>query len=43
MISSLSGKPFEGLGALHDLLLSNNNIPSIPQDAFSGLSRLQVL
>ncbi|XP_051159387.1 follicle-stimulating hormone receptor isoform X2 [Leptopilina boulardi] len=43
MISSLYEKPFEGLSAVHDLLLSNNNIKIIPHDAFSGLTRLQVL
>uniref|UniRef100_A0A182MV53 G-protein coupled receptors family 1 profile domain-containing protein n=1 Tax=Anopheles culicifacies TaxID=139723 RepID=A0A182MV53_9DIPT len=42
-ISSLHGAPFSSLGQLHDLLLSNNEIESIPHDAFIGLVRLQVL
>ncbi|XP_049278057.1 follicle-stimulating hormone receptor [Anopheles funestus] len=42
-ISSLHGAPFSSLGQLHDLLLSNNEIESIPHDAFIGLIRLQVL
>uniref|UniRef100_A0A182QEA2 G-protein coupled receptors family 1 profile domain-containing protein n=1 Tax=Anopheles farauti TaxID=69004 RepID=A0A182QEA2_9DIPT len=42
-ISSLHGAPFSSLGQLHDLLLSNNEIESIPHDAFIGLARLQVL
>ncbi|XP_065072705.1 leucine-rich repeat-containing G-protein coupled receptor 5 isoform X2 [Ochlerotatus camptorhynchus] len=42
-ISSVHGAPFSSLGQLHDLLLSNNEIESIPYDAFVGLSRLQVL
>ncbi|XP_023289472.1 leucine-rich repeat-containing G-protein coupled receptor 6, partial [Orussus abietinus] len=42
-ISSLSGQPFKNLGALHDLLLSHNNLRNIPKDAFVGLTRLQVL
>ncbi|XP_012250578.2 lutropin-choriogonadotropic hormone receptor isoform X2 [Athalia rosae] len=43
MISSLSGQPFKNLSALHDLLLSNNDLRSLPGDAFVGLLRLQVL
>ncbi|XP_001605837.1 lutropin-choriogonadotropic hormone receptor [Nasonia vitripennis] len=43
LISSLEGKPFEGLGALHDLLIPNNLLESVPQDAFTGLTKLQVL
>ncbi|XP_058815263.1 follicle-stimulating hormone receptor-like [Topomyia yanbarensis] len=42
-ISSLHGAPFSSLNQLHDLLLSNNEIESIPHDAFIGLFRLQVL
>ncbi|XP_044016215.1 lutropin-choriogonadotropic hormone receptor isoform X2 [Aphidius gifuensis] len=42
-ISSLWGQPFLNQWNLHDLLLSNNNIRIIPQDAFTGLVRLQVL
>ncbi|XP_046748582.1 lutropin-choriogonadotropic hormone receptor isoform X1 [Diprion similis] len=43
MISSLSGQPFRNLSALHDLLLSNNNLRSLPGDGFDGLFKLQVL
>ncbi|XP_055637267.1 follicle-stimulating hormone receptor isoform X2 [Toxorhynchites rutilus septentrionalis] len=42
-ISSLHGAHFSSLGQLHDLLLSKNEIESIPHDAFVGLFRLQVL
>lgn len=42
-IDSLHGRPFVGLDKLHDLLLAQNEIFSIPEDAFYGLSRLQLL
>ncbi|XP_015603819.1 lutropin-choriogonadotropic hormone receptor isoform X2 [Cephus cinctus] len=43
LITSLDEQPFGSLRALHDLLLSNNNLRTIPRDAFTGLTRLQVL
>ncbi|KAG8267745.1 protein-hormone receptor activity protein [Homalodisca vitripennis] len=42
-IVSLEGRMFQGLSLLHDLLLSHNLINAIPQDAFHGLEKLQVL
>ncbi|XP_043269827.1 follicle-stimulating hormone receptor isoform X2 [Venturia canescens] len=42
-ITSLTGQPFANLRSLHDLLLSNNELRTIPRDAFVGLSRLQIL
>ncbi|XP_037910640.1 leucine-rich repeat-containing G-protein coupled receptor 5 isoform X3 [Hermetia illucens] len=42
-IDSLHGKPFQGLGQLHDLLVSYNLIETIPYDAFVGIPKLQVL
>ena len=42
-INSLEGRLFQGLGQMHDLLLSKNEITKIPKDAFYGLSKLQVL
>ncbi|XP_059618054.1 lutropin-choriogonadotropic hormone receptor isoform X2 [Phlebotomus argentipes] len=42
-ISSLHGAPFQGLGQLHDLLLSDNEIQEIPRTAFAGTAKLQVL
>lgn len=42
-ITSIEGKSFKGMSQMHDLLLSHNNIQYIPQDAFFGLSKLQVL
>ncbi|XP_055713692.1 lutropin-choriogonadotropic hormone receptor isoform X2 [Phlebotomus papatasi] len=43
LITSLHGAPFHGLGQLHDLLLSHNDIQEIPRTAFSGAGKLQVL
>lgn len=43
MILSFPNEPFKGLDMLHDLLLSDNKLQVIPGDAFTGLSRLQVL
>lgn len=42
-IDSVHGKPFKGLGQLHDLLLSYNEIATIPFDAFHGMPSLQSL
>lgn len=42
-IESLTGRPFQGLKQLHDLLLSYNKIQAIPQDAFIGVPKLQLL
>ncbi|XP_031630816.1 leucine-rich repeat-containing G-protein coupled receptor 5-like [Contarinia nasturtii] len=42
-ISSVHETPFKGLGQLHDLLLSYNEITTIPRDAFLGAPRLQLL
>ncbi|XP_037038816.1 lutropin-choriogonadotropic hormone receptor isoform X2 [Bradysia coprophila] len=42
-IDSLHGKPLKGLGQLHDLLLSYNEIATIPYDAFFGVPNLQSL
>lgn len=42
-IESLHGHLFRGLGKVHDLMLSHNQIHSISEDAFSGLVRLQSL
>ncbi|XP_055901910.1 leucine-rich repeat-containing G-protein coupled receptor 5 isoform X2 [Eupeodes corollae] len=42
-IESLTGRPFQGLKQLHDLLLSYNKIKAIPQDAFLGVPKLQLL
>lgn len=42
-VDSLHGKPFKGLGQLHDLLLSHNEIATIPYDAFHGIPKLQSL
>lgn len=42
-IDSIHGKPFRGLGQLHDLLLSYNEIGTIPYDAFYGLPKVQML
>lgn len=42
-VSSLHETPFRGLSQLHDLLLSYNEIETIPRDAFDGAPRLQLL
>ena len=42
-IDSLHGKPFKGLSHLHDLLLSYNEVATIPYDAFVGIPKLQSL
>ncbi|ESO97440.1 hypothetical protein LOTGIDRAFT_115178, partial [Lottia gigantea] len=42
-ITSLEGKPFEGLTELRDLTLGHNYIDYIPEDAFEGLINLQYL
>lgn len=42
-ISSLHHKPFEHLGQLHDLVMSYNQIETLPLDAFTGLKKLQML
>lgn len=42
-IDSLHGKPLKGLAQLHDLLLSYNEIATIPYDAFFGVPSLQSL
>lgn len=43
LIEDLKGRPFHGLKQLHDLLLSYNRIQIIPQDAFQGIAKLQLL
>jgi hypothetical protein len=42
-IDSLEGNLFKGLSLLHDLLLCNNAIRTVPEDAFHGLPALQLL
>jgi hypothetical protein len=42
-IDSLEGNLFKGLSLLHDLLLCNNAIQTVPEDAFHGLPALQLL
>lgn len=42
-VSSLHETPFRDLSQLHDLLLSYNEIETIPRDAFDGAPRLQLL
>lgn len=42
-IDTLHEKPFAGLGQLHDLLLSYNEIETLPFDAFTGIPKLQLL
>lgn len=42
-IDTLHETPFAGLGQLHDLLLSYNEIATLPFDAFTGIPKLQLL
>lgn len=42
-VTSLDGRLFEGLHKMHDLMLPNNFIVNVPNDAFEGLTQLQVL
>lgn len=42
-IRSVHETPFKGLGQLHDLLLSYNQIETLPKDAFAGAPRLQLM
>lgn len=42
-IGTVHGKPFEGLISLQDLLLSYNEIETLPFDSFVGLNNIQLL
>lgn len=43
MIDNLNGRPFTGLERLQDLLLAQNDIIELPEDAFTGPFRLKTL
>lgn len=42
-IMSLHNQPFQNMEQLHDLLISYNQIETIPHDTFAGLKKLQTL
>jgi leucine-rich repeat-containing G protein-coupled receptor 6 len=42
-IVSLHNQPFHNLEQLHDLMMPNNQIESVPHDSFVGLKKLQTL